>query len=77
MISAISVGPQGDAAWGVVGRGRCTSHLFPAPPASPRELMREYHPDMSADEDSTEFAIFLNEVYEMCVEGGDGGGGDV
>ncbi|GAB4814662.1 hypothetical protein N2152v2_001708 [Parachlorella kessleri] len=33
-----------------------------------RGLMREYHPDMSQDEDSTEFAIFLNDVYETLID---------
>ena len=27
--------------------------------------MRDYHPDISLDEEATEFCIFLNEVYEV------------
>ena len=27
--------------------------------------MRDYHPDVSMDEEANEFCIFLNEVYEV------------
>jgi hypothetical protein len=30
-----------------------------------RRMAKEFHPDVSADEASTEFAIFLNDVYDV------------
>jgi curved DNA-binding protein CbpA len=30
-----------------------------------RRLAKEFHPDVSNDESSTEFAIFLNDVYDV------------
>lgn len=35
-----------------------------------RRLAKEFHPDVSADEASTEFAMFLNDVYEVWRGGG-------
>jgi hypothetical protein len=63
-------------------------HALPAPrtpcPQSPRAstkdikdayraLMKDVHPDLSQDEESTEFAALLNEVGRG---GGPGGGGE-
>lgn len=31
------------------------------------KAMRDYHPDISMDEDATEFCIFLNEVYDVLL----------
>lgn len=33
-----------------------------------RRLAKEFHPDVSADDSSTEFAMFLNEVYETLID---------
>ncbi|GMH41298.1 hypothetical protein BSKO_09208 [Bryopsis sp. KO-2023] len=30
--------------------------------------MRDFHPDVSTDEDATEFCIFLNEIYETLTD---------
>eukprot|EP00210_Caulerpa_lentillifera_P005564 g5322.t2 len=32
------------------------------------KAMRDYHPDISMDDDATEFCIFLNEVYETLMD---------
>jgi hypothetical protein len=34
-----------------------------------RRLAKEFHPDVSNDESSTEFAIFLNDVYDVRLQG--------
>lgn len=31
-------------------------------------IMRDYHPDVSMDDESTEFCIFLNEIYETLTD---------
>eukprot|EP00887_Chlorella_sp_A99_P000153 scaffold16.g153.t1 len=36
--------------------------------AAYRSLAKQYHPDLSADEDATEFQVFLNEVYETLID---------
>lgn len=41
------------------------STLSPPPQRAYRRLAKEFHPDVSADDSSTEFAMFLNEVYEV------------
>ena len=58
--------PQGSDYYSILGL---------APTATPRDikiayrnLMRDYHPDQSNDEDSHEFAIFLNHVYETLMD---------
>lgn len=38
-----------------------------------RRLAKEYHPDISADDEATEFAMFLNDVYEARAREGEGG----
>lgn len=30
-----------------------------------RRLAKEYHPDVSADDEATEFAMFINDVYQV------------
>lgn len=62
---------------------RCTVSLTPAPhpllqglsytastdeiKRAYRRLAKEFHPDVSADESNTEFAIFLNDVYDVSA----------
>lgn len=36
--------------------------------ASYRKVMKDYHPDLSNDADANDFAIFLNQVYEVRVK---------
>jgi hypothetical protein len=31
-----------------------------------KAMMKDFHPDLSGDEESTEFCILLNEIYEVC-----------
>ena len=38
-----------------------------------RRLAKEFHPDISSDDSSTDFAIFLNDIYD--VRAGEGRGG--
>jgi DnaJ-class molecular chaperone len=31
-----------------------------------KAMMKDFHPDLSGDEESTEFCILLNDIYEVC-----------
>lgn len=33
-------------------------------------LMKDFHPDLSGDEESTEFCTLLNDIYEVCAQRG-------
>ena len=32
-----------------------------------KNMMKDFHPDLSGDEESTEFCILLNEIYEVGI----------
>lgn len=34
-----------------------------------KAMMKDFHPDLSGDEESTEFCILLNDIYEVCSVG--------
>jgi hypothetical protein len=34
-----------------------------------KAMMKDFHPDLSGDEESTEFCILLNEIYEVRISG--------
>jgi DnaJ-class molecular chaperone len=49
------------------------SFLLQSPRADVRDIkqayyaiMKDCHPDLSGDEESTEFCMLLNEIYEVC-----------
>lgn len=57
------------------GQGDYYSILGVGPTATPadikkayRRLMKDWHPDQSNDDDTHEFAIFLNQVYETLMD---------
>lgn len=35
-----------------------------------KAMMKDFHPDLSGDEESTEFCILLNDIYEVSVSAG-------